>query len=105
MVEEYQPITSTPGLTRPDSTGHTPAAPTKTSDGKDFKSLLMDSIQEVNRLQADAEEATVNLATGKSDNVAEVFTAVKKAELAFQTLMQMRNKLLDAYDEIRQMRI
>ena len=45
------------------------------------------------------------LATGKSDNVSEVFTAVKKAELAFQTLMQMRNKLLDAYDEIRQMRI
>jgi len=37
--------------------------------------------------------------------VAEVFTAVKKAELAFQTLMQMRNKLLDAYNEIKEMRI
>lgn len=104
MVEQYQPIT-TPGLIRPDTTAQSPAAPAKTGDGQDFKSLLKESIEQVNRLQAEADQATVNLATGKSDNVAEVFTAVKKAELAFQTLMQMRNKLLDAYDEIRQMRI
>jgi flagellar hook-basal body complex protein FliE len=37
--------------------------------------------------------------------VDEVFTAVKKAELAFQTLMQIQRKLLDAYDEIKQMRV
>jgi len=65
----------------------------------------MDSINEVNRLQAEAEEARINLATGQTDNVAEVLTAVKKAELAFQTLMQIRNKLLEAYDEIKQMRV
>ncbi len=76
----------------------------KATEG-DFKNMLMDSINEVNRLQDDAEKATNNLATGKTDNVAEVFTAVKKAELAFQTLMQMRNKLMDAYDEIKQMRV
>jgi flagellar hook-basal body complex protein FliE len=45
------------------------------------------------------------LTTGKTENVAEVFTAVKKAELAFQTLMQIRNKLSDAYEEIKQMRV
>jgi flagellar hook-basal body complex protein FliE len=104
MVEQYQPIT-TPGLIRPDIPAKTIEQPMPTSDGKDFKTLLMESIQEVNRLQADADEATVNLAIGKTDNVAEVFTAVKKAELAFQTLMQMRNKLLDAYNEIKEMRI
>lgn len=80
----------------------TPAAPQ--GQGQDFKSLLMDSINEVNRLQAEADEARINLATGKSENVAEVFTAVKKAELAFQTLMQVRNKLETAYEEIKQMR-
>ena len=73
--------------------------------GGDFKSLLMKSINEVNRLQSEADEATTNLVTGKTDNVAEVFTAVKKAEMAFQTLMQIRNKLLDAYDEIKSMRV
>ncbi len=73
--------------------------------GGDFKSLLMKSINDVNRLQSEADEATTNLVTGKTDNVAEVFTAVKKAEMAFQTLMQIRNKLLDAYDEIKNMRV
>ena len=78
---------------------------TQTADGKDFKSLLMDSINEVNRLQSEADQASVNLVTGKTESVDEVFTAVKKAELAFQTLMQIQRKLLDAYDEIKQMRV
>jgi len=78
---------------------------TQTADGKDFKSLLMDSINEVNRLQSEADQASINLAIGKTESVDEVFTAVKKAELAFQTLMQIQRKLLDAYDEIKQMRV
>ncbi len=77
----------------------------KTEDGQNFKDLLMKSINEVNRLQSEADQATVNLATGETDNVSEVFTAVKKSELAFQTLMQIRNKLMEAYDEIKQMRV
>ena len=67
--------------------------------------MLMDSINEVNRLQAEADQAMTELATNKDTNVSEVFTAVKKAELAFQTLMQIRNKLETAYDEIKQMRV
>lgn len=104
MVEQYRAIGtgSTLGLNT-GSTGR--LAPGKTGDGGDFKSVLMESINEVNRLQAEAEQATINLATGKTEKVAEVFTAVKKAELAFQTLMQIRNKLMDAYDEIKQIRI
>ena len=42
--------------------------------------------------------------TGKTDNVTEVLSAVQKADLAFKMLMQIRNKLIDAYDEFRQMR-
>ena len=76
----------------------------KTS-GDEFKNLLMKSINEVNRMQDEAEKATTDLVVGKTDNVAEVFTAVKKADLAFQTLLQIRNKLMDAYDEIRNMRV
>jgi len=77
----------------------------KTQDGADFKSLLSKSINEVNRLQADAEQVTTNFATGKTDNVAEVFTAVKKADIAFQTLMEIRNKLMDAYQEVKDMKV
>ena len=103
MVEQYQPITTNGagGLNQLSK-----KAPSEVAQGqKDFKSMLMESIDEVNRLQTEADEARINLATGKTENVAEVFTAVKKAELAFQTLMQIRNKLMDAYEEIKQMRV
>jgi len=104
MVDQFNRIGS-PGMLRPDQNVTQNAPQTQTADGQDFKSLLMNSIDEVNRLQAEADQAMTNLATNKTSNVAEVFTAVKKAELAFQTLMQMRNKLEAAYEEIKQMRV
>ena len=107
MVEQNQSINGA-GLNRVEGIGQGAGGVKKagtTADGKDFKSVFMDSINEVNRLQAEADEARIELATGQTENVAEVFTAVKKAELAFQTLMQIRNQLMDAYEEIKQMRI
>ena len=104
MVEQFQGI----GQIGPIGGGQgTPSSSgtAQNAAGKSFKDLLMDSIDEVNRLQGEADQARINLATGRTENVAEVFTAVKKAELAFQTLMQIRNKLMDAYDEIKQMRV
>lgn len=104
MVEQYNAINRPDFIGKPDVS--TPSSkPTQTADGKNFKDMLMDSIGEVNRLQTEADQARIGLVTGKTDNVAEVFTAVKKAELAFQTLMQIRNKLQEAYDEIKQMRV
>jgi flagellar hook-basal body complex protein FliE len=104
MVEQNNAIGKSGFLPLPPSTGAAGGSE-RIEPGKDFKSLLMKSINEVNRLQNEADQATVNLATGATDNVAEVFTAVKKAELAFQTLLQIRNKLMESYDEIKQMRI
>ena len=104
MVEQYNAI-SNAGLVKTQQDLSQAKGEIKVEPGQDFKSLLMKSINEVNRLQTEADQATVNLATGKTDNVAEVFTAVKKADLAFQTLLQIRNKLMDAYDEIKQMRV
>ncbi len=75
------------------------------SGGKDFKQLLMDSLEQVNKLQQEAQNATEKLATGQTDNVAEVFSAVKKADIAFSLMMQIRNQLVNAYTEIRNMRM
>jgi flagellar hook-basal body complex protein FliE len=72
---------------------------------KSFKDVLAESMEKVNALQKEADAAQLALATGQTDDVAEVFTAVRKAELAFEALMQIRNKLMDAYDEIQRMRI
>lgn len=72
---------------------------------KDFKSILLDSLNEVNRLQTEADEGVQRLLTGESDNVAEVFAAANKAGIAFDLLMEVRNKLTDAYRDIQQMRV
>ncbi len=72
---------------------------------KDFKSILLDSLNEVNRLQDEADAGVQRLLTGESDNVAEVFAAANKAGIAFDLLMEVRNKLTDAYRDIQQMRV
>ncbi len=91
----------TQGLTK--TTGAPQTTPTAAA--KDFKQLLLDSLDQVNKLQQEAQQATEKLATGQTDNVAEVFSAVRKADIAFSLLMQMRNQLVDAYTEIRNMQI
>ena len=89
-----QPIGSE-GLQRGDALGK----------GGDFKSVLLNSLGEVNRLQTEADQGVQRLITGETDNVAEVMAAVNKAGIAFDLLMEIRNKLNDAYQEIQQMRV
>ena len=73
--------------------------------GKDFKSVLLDNLNEVNRLQSEADKQVQRLITGETDNVAEVLMAANKSGVAFDLLMEVRNKLIQAYDEIKQMRV
>ena len=73
--------------------------------GPDFKDFLIKSISEVNDMQLAAEQAINDLAVGKTENVTEVMAAVEKADLAFKNLMAIRNKIIDAYREIQQLRI
>jgi flagellar hook-basal body complex protein FliE len=75
------------------------------SGGPSFKDVLMKNIEQVNRLQQDAEKAIEDLQAGRRDDVANVAQATRKADLAFQMLMQVRNKMVEAYDEIKQMRV
>ena len=83
-----------------------PASPgTETADGASFKNLLVESIREVNTMQADAQKAVEQLSTGEDVNMAEVMTAVQKADMSFRLMLQMRNKLVQAYNEIRQIQI
>jgi flagellar hook-basal body complex protein FliE len=82
-----------------------PAPPAQPAGGRDFKSILLDSLNEVNRLQTEADQGVQRLLSGETNNVAEVFTAVNKAGIAFDLLMEVRNKLVEAYQEIQQMRV
>jgi flagellar hook-basal body complex protein FliE len=73
--------------------------------GTSFADTLKNSIDEVSRLQQDATKAVDDLATGKSEDVTGVMNAVEKSDLAFKTLLAIRAKLIDAYDEIKGMSV
>jgi flagellar hook-basal body complex protein FliE len=70
-----------------------------------FKDFLVESIQKVNAMQQDADRAVEGLATGQDVNPIEVLTAVQKADIAFRMLMQIRNKLVQAYEEVQNIRV
>jgi flagellar hook-basal body complex protein FliE len=73
--------------------------------GPSFKDMLFDSIQQVNTMQLEADHAVETMFSGGEINPAEVLTAVQKADLAFRLTMQMRNKLMEVYQEIKDIRI
>ena len=75
------------------------------ADRTGFADVLKKSIDEVSRLQQDASKAVEDVTTGKTDDVTGVMTAMEKADLAFKTLLAIRAKLMDAYEEIKQIQI
>src|SRR5574340_1620463 len=89
----------------PASTGFASAAVQTPQSGPSFKSVLLDSIHQVNSMQQEADQAVKSLATGGDVNPAEVLTAVQKADIAFRMMMQIRNKLVQAYDEVKNIRV
>ena len=72
-----------------------------TSGSASFADILKNNIDKVAQLQQDASNAVNDLATGKSDDMSGVMNAMEKGDLAFKTLISIRSKLLDAYDEIK----
>ncbi|MCX7977402.1 MAG: flagellar hook-basal body complex protein FliE [Bdellovibrionaceae bacterium] len=71
----------------------------------DFAKTLKDAIVSVNELQKAADKAAQNLATGKTDNIAEVMIASEKADIALRLMVQVRNKIIDAYQEIMRIQV
>ena len=56
-------------------------------------------------MQQDANQAVEAFATGGDVNPAEVLTAVQKADMAFRMMMQVRNKLVQAYQDVQDIRV
>jgi flagellar hook-basal body complex protein FliE len=73
--------------------------------GPNFKSVLMDNLNQVNALQQDAGKATEDLMTGDRNDLEGVIAATEKADTAFKMLQAMRNKVMEAYEEVKQMRV
>ncbi|NOZ40228.1 MAG: flagellar hook-basal body complex protein FliE [Planctomycetes bacterium] len=77
----------------------------QTAGAGSFKDMLLGSIQDVNQMQQQADKAVETLMTGGDANPAEVLTAVQKADLAFRLMMQMRNKMMQVYQEVKEIRV
>lgn len=72
---------------------------------KSFGQFLSEAIDNVNKLQKNSEQASLDLAAGKVQDVSDVMIATEKATVALQLTMQVRNKVLDAYQEVMRMQM
>jgi flagellar hook-basal body complex protein FliE len=71
-------------------------------NGRDseFGASLTDAIDQVEQVHSDAQTQVKQLLQGDRQDVHNVMIAVEKADVAFQLMMQVRNKIVSAYDEI-----
>ncbi len=76
-----------------------------TADEKSFKDVLTESIGEVQRLQDEADTTIRKVVAGEIKDVTDAIVAVEKADVAFQTMMVVRNKMVQAYEEVMRMQI
>jgi flagellar hook-basal body complex protein FliE len=70
-----------------------------------FREVFEREIAQVNELQDDAKRAAEDYAVGRRDDVEGVIIAAQKADTAFRMLLQIRNKVMDAYEEVKQVRV
>jgi flagellar hook-basal body complex protein FliE len=78
---------------------------TAKSAEQQFQNLLVDSLKQTASAEQTAQSAVEHSLAGGDTTQVEVFSAVKKADLALRMMMQVRNKLLEAYDEVKQMQM
>lgn len=70
-----------------------------------FADMITDAIESVDESQKIADKNVQNVVMGKSDNIHEVMISMKKAQLSFQLMVEMRNKVVETYQELSRMQI
>lgn len=74
--------------------------PVQQSQPPSFGKALQQSLEQVNRFQLEADASIDGLATGRQTDIHQTMIAVEKASVSFELLMQIRNKVIAAYDKI-----
>jgi flagellar hook-basal body complex protein FliE len=70
-----------------------------------FSEILKDSINKVGELEKDANEQAEKLVKMEDQDIHNTMIAVEKADLSFQLMMQIRNKIISAYEEIMRIQV
>ena len=82
-----------------------PAGPAGASGSKSFADTLKEAVQNVNEAQKTADTKAQELATGKSQDVADVMISAEKADIALKLMVSVRNKIIEAYQEVMKMQV
>lgn len=82
-----------------------PAENTPAEAMNSFKDVLNDAVSNVNKASLHSDEMTTKLATGETDNLHEVMVAAEKSSVMLQTTVEVRNKVIEAYQEIMRMQV
>ena len=85
-----------------------PAITERQSEGEangSFAGIIKRAMNDVNEAQVEADQAIQELATGNEKDIHQTMIALEKAEVSFQLMMQVRNKIVSAYEEIMRMQV
>jgi flagellar hook-basal body complex protein FliE len=80
-------------------------APTEAKPAQGFSGLLSDMVSEVNQKQALAGDAVNGLLSGQNVSLHQAMIAMEEASVSFQLMVEVRNKLLESYQELMRMQI
>ena len=78
---------------------------TKTESAKGFSDVLFNAVKEVNNLHQTADKAIQNVQAGNTGGLHEAMIALEKADVSFRTMLTVRNKLIESYQEIMRMQV
>ncbi len=70
-----------------------------------FGDMLQQAVTEISQLQNNADKAINRVQLGQSGSIHEAMIALEKADISFRTMMQVRNKILEAYQEVMRMQV
>ena len=90
---------SLPGLEKAISTG------SETDRSSPFQDLMKQVVTTSNDLQIQADQAMDSFVAGEEQDIHQVMMAINKAELSFRFMMEVRNKMIEAYQEINRMSV
>ncbi len=93
------------GIKTPSELPELPDLKRKPADGVSFGDTLNSAINEVVEVKKEAEAAVKGMATGDGTDLHTAMLAMQKADVSFQMMMQVRNKLISAYEEVMRMQV
>lgn len=104
QLKQFDPDLGLRQLTN-ESTGMNAPNAASESKGSTFLDALQNSMEEVNQNQLEADQSVKDLIAGRTKNLHETMLQLQKADLSLKTMMQVRNKILEAYKEIMKMQV